>query len=308
MSLNKNSYVNICKPILKWVGGKTQIIADIMNIIPKDINNYHEPFLGGGSVLFAILTYQKYGLIKINNIYAYDINYSLISMYTNIQKNLEALIIELNNIINEFNSCSNNQVNRNPTNIDEALNNRENYYYWSRNIYNNLPDKSTCLASALFIFLNKTGFRGLYRIGPNGFNVPYGHYKNPSIINIDYLYEIRDLIKHVNFIHNDFSNVIDDIQNIDDFVYLDPPYALENSKSFDKYTEGGFSIEKHLELFDACKTLHEHNIRFLLSNSDVPLVHENMNNFQIEKILCKRAINSKNPGAKTYELLVKNYD
>ena len=174
--------LNILKPILKWVGGKTQIIDKLMNNFPIEINNYHEPFLGGGSVLLTLLSYVKSGMITIHgNIYAYDLNEPLIYIYKNIQTRHNELYDILKNMITEFNECGNGELNRNPTNIHEAKLAKENYFYWIRSKYNKLclTDKNSILGSAIFIFLNKTCFRGVFRVGPNGFNVPYGHYKNP---------------------------------------------------------------------------------------------------------------------------------
>ena len=201
--------LTIPKPILKWVGGKTQIIDKLIQEFPSEINNYYEIFLGGGSVLLALLTYIKNGIINIQgNIYAYDVNEPLIYMYKNIQSNHNDLYNELQKIIIEFNSCKNeidDDINRKPLTIEEAKKNKENYYYWIRFLYNNLNDKKTIIGSAMFIFLNKTCFRGVFRIGPNGFNVPYGHYKNPEIINKNHLDIINDLIQNVIFECIDFN-------------------------------------------------------------------------------------------------------
>ena len=191
----------IIKPIIKWVGGKTQILDKLISKFPVEMNNYHEIFLGGGSVLLALLSYQREGYIKINkNIYAYDLNEPLIYVYKNIQNSHDKLYEDIQKIINNFNSCKENDIiNRNPVNIIEAKNNKENYYYWITKLYNKLSilDKKSTIGSAMFIFLNKTCFRGLFRIGPNGFNVPYGHYKNPQIIDKDHLDKIHSLIQNV---------------------------------------------------------------------------------------------------------------
>jgi DNA adenine methylase len=217
---------NVPKPILKWVGGKTQIIDKIIINFPLEINNYYEPFLGGGSVLLTLLTYIK------------------------------------NDII----------------------------------------------GSAMFIFLNKTCFRGVFRIGPNGFNVPYGHYNNPEIINKEHLEEIHNLIQNVIFKYCDYNTSLINIE-VNDFIYLDPPYVPEKETSFVKYTLNGFNIENHNNLFTLIHKLTEENKKLLLSNSDVKLVRENFTSekYNITSILCKRSINSKNPESKTNEVLIKNY-
>ena len=224
----------IPKPILKWVGGKTQILDKLIIEFPIIINNYHEIFLGGGSVLLTFLSYVKYGVIKLlGNIYAYDINEPLIYIYKNIQTNHIELYNEIQYLINDFNSCGNGEINRKPKNINEAKIAKENYYYWIRNEYNKLDftNKKTTKGSAMFIFLNKTCFRGVFRVGPKGFNVPYGHYKNPEIINFKHLNEIHELIKNVIFECCDFNISLENIE-VNDYVYLDPPYVPESNTSF----------------------------------------------------------------------------
>ena len=168
--------IHIYKPILKWVGGKTQIIDTLITKFPIEINNYHEAFLGGGSVLFTLLSYAKSGIINIQgNIYAYDLNEPLIYIYKNIQTQHLELYDILKDIIRNFSECGNGEINRTPVNIFEAKIAKENYYYWIRSEYNKLSiiDKKGLLGSAMLIFLNKTCFRGVFRVGPNGFGTHY---------------------------------------------------------------------------------------------------------------------------------------
>lgn len=308
---NNINKINIPKPILKWVGGKTQILDKLITNFPIEINNYQEIFLGGGSVLFTLLSYVKNNVIKINeNIYAYDLNEPLIHIYKNIQSKHNELYDKIQELITEFNSCDNGKLNRKPQNIDEAKINKENYYYWIRNKYNNLSstDKNNIIGSSMFIFLNKTCFRGVFRVGPNGFNVPYGHYKNPEIINKKHLDEIHELIQNVIFECCDFNTSLNKIKE-NDFVYLDPPYAPEKESSFVKYTVNGFNIDNHNNLFKLIHNLTETNKKIMLSNADVKLVRDNFNNnkYNINSIVCRRAINSKNPESKTNEVIIKNY-
>lgn len=303
--------IHIPKPILKWVGGKTQIMDKLIVDFPVEINNYREAFLGGGSVLLTLLSYVKSGIIKIQgNIYAYDLNEPLINIYKNIQNKHNELYENLQHIITEFNSCGNGELNRKPTNIEEARELKENYYYWIRSEYNKLclTDKKGILSSAMFIFLNKTCFRGVFRVGPRGFNVPYGHYNNPEIINKEHLEEIHNLIQNVVFECCDFNTSLTIVEP-NDFVYLDPPYAPETNTSFVGYTENGFNIENHNNLFKLIHMLTDTNKKIMLSNADVSLVRENFTNekYSTLSILCKRSINSKNPDAKAKEVIIKNY-
>ena len=305
--MKKNEHI---KPLLKWVGGKSQIIDIVVENFPKEMNNYHETFLGGGSVLLAVLMYKKNNLIEIKGkINAYDVNSSLIATYKNIQSNPNELFDEIQKIISEYNDCDDSDmINREPNNLDEAKENKENYYYWIRSKYNKSKNIHDVSHSAMFIFLNKTCFRGLFRIGPNGFNVPFGNYKNPEIINKEHLNIVHELIKDVHFECCDFSESLNKVKE-NDYIYLDPPYVPEKSTSFVKYTENGFNNETHEKLFKILNNLNKKNIRFMLSNADVELVRKTFTDkkYNIESILCKRSINSKNPEMETKEVLIKNY-
>ena len=294
----------IQKPFLKWVGGKTQIINDIISKLPNEINNYHELFLGGGSVLLAVLSLQKQNKIIIKNkIYAYDINSVLINVYKNIQNNKEELYKFINLYIEEYDSIKGTIINRKPTSIDEAKTSKESYYYWIRNKYNNI-DKNTIECSALFMFINKTCFRGMYREGRNGYNVPYGHYKKtPTIISETDLNYISDLIKDVEFKNCSFTDSIKNVKE-GDFVYLDPPYAPENANSFVGYVADGFNLETHKLLFNEIKKLG--NIKFVMSNAKVELVTDNFKEYNCDDIIVRRAINAKKPGSKTIEVIIYN--
>jgi DNA adenine methylase len=311
-SVNYNK-IQVPKPILKWVGGKTQILDKLVVEFPIEINNYHEIFLGGGSVLLALLSYVKAGVIKLNGtIYAYDLNEPLIYVYKNIQSSYNELYVEMQKIIKEYNECGSGLIiNRTPANLEEATQTKENYYYWIRMEYNklSLPDKNSLIGSAMFIFLNKTCFRGVFRVGPNGFNVPYGHYKNPEIVNKAHLCEIHHLIQGVVFECCDFTTSLSRVVN-DDFSYLDPPYAPETATSFVGYNLNGFNIENHTTLFKLLHILTDSKQKILLSNADVNLVRENFTNdkYITTSILCKRSINSKNPEAKAKEVIIKNYE
>lgn len=300
------------KPLLKWVGGKTQIINKLIDEFPSEMTNYHEIFLGGGSVLIALLNQIKQNTIKVTGkIHAYDLNEALIYFYKNVQSNHKDFYYEIQEIIKEFNLCQKDGIiNRNPQTKEEAQLSKENYYYWSRSLYNKMSkeDKKSPRGSAMFLFLNKTCFRGVFRVGPNGFNVPYGHYKNPEIINEKHLEYIHELIKDVIFQCCDFETSLENVKK-DDYTYLDPPYAPETSTSFVKYTDKGFTIDNHIQLFKMVKKLTEEDKKMMLSNADVSLVRDNFisDEYKITTIICKRKINSKTPQAKVNELIIKNY-
>jgi len=303
---NKLNNIIYIKPIIKWVGGKTQIIDKVLSYFPNEINNYHELFLGGGSVLLALLQNISLNKIKINGtINAYDINETLINMYINIRDNYIQILQLIKEIIDIYNNLDNISINRKPKTIEEGKTSQESYYYWIRKQYNllNQNDKNKPLGSAYFIFLNKICFRGVYREGPNGFNVPFGHYTNPEIINELHIKTISSLIQNVHFFCSSFEKSFEKILE-NDFIYLDPPYAPENNKSFVNYTPDGFNIDQHKLLFNTCKKYN-----FVMSNADVELVKNNFNDsrYRIEVISCKRSINSKNPESKTNEVLIKSF-
>ena len=308
--LNANK-IHVPKPILKWLGGKTQIMDKLIMDFPIEMNNYREIFLGGGSVLLTLVSYIKSGIIRVHGkIHAYDLNEPLIAVYKNIQSHHKELYENMQTLIKDFHECTDGELNRNPTTIEEAKISKENYYYWIRSQYNKqyINDSNGTLTSAMFIFLNKTCFRGIFRMGPNGFNVPYGHYKNPEIINEEHLIEIHELIQNVIFECCDFSTSLDNIKP-NDFVYLDPPYAPETKSSFVGYTENGFNIDNHKNLFRLIHTLTYTNKKMLMSNADVSLIRENFTNekYRTLSIMCKRSINSKNPNAKAKEVVIRNY-
>ena len=298
------SKYKIQKPFLKWVGGKTQIIDTILVKIPKEMDNYHELFLGGGSVLLGVLSLQKQKKINIKQkIYAYDLNYDLINLYKHIQKNKEELYKYIKLYIDEYDSINGTIVYRKPKTIEEAKTSKESYYYWIRNKYNK-EKKNTVECSSLFLFLNKTCFRGMYREGPNGFNVPYGHYKKtPTIISEEELNNISELIQDVEFQHCSFKDSIKNVKE-GDFIYLDPPYAPENSKSFIGYIKDGFNLETLQLLFSEIKKLG--NIKFIMSNSKVELILHNFKDYNCDDIITRRAIHSKNPGTTTTEVIIYN--
>jgi len=302
--------MDIVKPFMKWVGGKTQIIDTVLELFPTEMNNYHEPFLGGGSVLLGLLSHRQTGSIKITGkIYASDLNSNLIALYKNIQSNPDELIAEVKKLTDEFARCEAIEVNREASTLEEALTSQESYYFWIRSRFNafSKDERTTVPASAMLLFMNKTCFRGVYREGPRGFNVPFGNYKRPSILDEEHIRLVSRLIQNVIFTQCSFTDSLSKITS-GDFVYLDPPYAPENETSFVSYTSDGFNLEAHALLFKLCGDMKSNNVRMLLSNSDVKLVRDAFPSplFTTKIINCRRAIHSTEPGTRTNEVLITN--
>jgi DNA adenine methylase len=299
------------KPLLKWVGGKTQIIDAVMELFPRTMRGYHEPFLGGGSVLLALLAHKRRGSIEITGpIRASDINLALIALFRNVQTKPEELIRELRTLLAHLAKCGHTTpADRDPATMEEALASQESLYYWVRSQYNALHGecRTSVAASAMLLFLNKLCFRGLYREGPNGFNVPFGHYKNPSVFNEAHVREVSSLIQGVEFTHASFEESVRHAR-AGDFVYMDPPYAPECDASFVSYTCDGFDGGKHRALFELCAGMEASGVGMLMSNADVASVRRAFPtpSFATRVIRCRRRINSKRPNAHTNEVLITN--
>lgn len=298
---------NLVRPILKWVGGKTQILEEVLANFPKEMNNYYEPFLGGGSVLLGVLSWKKAGKLTIRGtVHASDVNANLIALYKTIQSNPTELWNECLLLRQAFEAITGTEIHRAPCEA-QSTTSQESYYYWIRKKFNSLTkeEKLSVKGSAMLLFLNKTCFRGVYREGPNGFNVPFGHYKNPGILDEAHLREVSALIQPVVFSVKSFEQVLPSI-GAGDFAYLDPPYAPETDKSFVGYVADGFSLDKHKQLFTLCDALVQRSANVLLSNHNVKLVRDAFPSpkYLTKELSVRRAIHSKTPDAKTTEVLI----
>ena len=309
------------KPVLKWAGGKGQILDKLFYKFPTEIKNYYEPFIGGGSVFLEFLKQLEEDKIKISGkIILNDFNTDLINLYNTIKNNHDKLLCQLNDLKSNYNkSPLIHQVPRykfiytvNDT-IDNVIPKGKSYvYYYYRKEYNEIDiskGDNSIRKSALLLFLNKTCFRGLYRTGKNGFNVPYGNTPNASIYSVGQINTLNTLFNKYDIIfHNtDFKESLKDIE-LGDFVYMDPPYhPMDTGKSFVSYNSDDFK-NGHKELVVLCKDLKEKNIKFLHSNSFCKFntEHYRDNGFKTETISCRRRINSKKPQDTDLEYLIYN--
>lgn len=292
------------KPFLKWAGGKTQLIANIEKVLPHKIVRtdftYIEPFVGSGAVLFWIL--KKYPNIKkavIN-----DINKDLIDTYKTISKTPKEIISILEILQNDYYSLGDNQEEK------------KRYYYEKRDLFNKRNSTITD-QSALFIFLNKTCFNGLYRVNrKNEFNVPIGSYKKPTICDKENILAVSEYLKRVEILCGDFERTLNHADSKTLF-YFDPPYKpLSNTSNFNAYTKEEFDDSEQIRLRDFCNRLNKLKHSWILSNSDVKGNNEEENFFDklysfynINRVEAKRYINSnpKGRGGIT-ELLITNQE
>ena len=272
--LEKETY-----PIVKWVGGKRQLMFELLKNMPKSYNRYFEPFIGGGALFFEL---------HPENAYISDMNEELINLYSVVRDNVYELISDLNK----------HEVSKE-------------YFLEIRNLdrtdeYKNL---SNVQRASRFIYLNRTCFNGLYRVNSQGqFNVPFGNYKNPRIVDENNLLNCSELLKNTEIKCADFSEILTKVKR-GDFVYFDPPYVpLNETSSFTSYTKDGFDMDMQFKLREVCDELDSMGVKFLLSNSDTKLVNELYENYNIKKVFASRQINANADGrGKITEVLVRNY-
>ena len=289
------------KPCLKWVGGKTQILHHIKKLlIDTDFDTYHEPFVGGGSVLLMIISMIESNQIRLKAMTISDINWQLICLYNSIKNVPFELMTEIDRIYKSYESAKVIEYEKRHkcilTTLKDAIQNGKTYvYYYFRKRYNKI--KKPCIeVAALFIILNKLCFRGLYRAGINGFNTPYGNYINPrvydkrNIIKLSYLFNAHDVV----FKHQSYEVV----KHTDkDLVYMDPPYYPIRKKAFESYFKHEFDHDNLVKFTNQCKN-------FIQSNAWCDFTTNHYKQYSCEKILCKRRINSKNPTDNDYEIMV----
>ena len=273
-------------PVVKWVGGKRQLLPEIKKYIPKKFTTYYEPFMGGGAVLFEL---------QPNKAIVNDVNEELINLYTVIKEFPEELIEELKKHA-EFATDSE-------------------YFYKIREKDRNIIEytlMSNVEKAARIHFLNKTCYNGLFRVNKAGeFNAPFGRYKNPDVVNEITIRAVSKYFNEANieFRNTDFQEALKGIRK-GSFVYFDPPYdPVTDSANFTGYSKGGFDRNEQERLKKVCDELNKKGIKFLLSNSATSYIKDLYKDYTIEVIKAKRAINSNGDlRGEIDEVLVRNYE
>ena len=271
------------KPVLKWAGGKRQLLEPILSFIdmafPERIGTYYEPFAGGAAVFFALVAQRKFERARLS-----DKNEDLIRVYSELRDDADAVVRELEKL------CE--------------LGLGEDVYYKVRSLR---PKKASARAARL-IYLNRTGYNGLYRVNRSGdFNVPYGRYKKPRILDLSRLMAAAEALQGVQLAVEDFQASCAKAKR-GDFVYFDPPYMpVSKTASFAEYHSEAFALAEHERLAKTFARLTKKGVSVLLSNSDTPETRRLYSDFETRTVLAKRAINSdaKRRGAVS-ELLVQS--
>lgn len=274
---------NLVTPVLKWVGGKRQLLDTLRPLLPKTISKYCEPFIGGGAMLFDLQ--PKKALVN-------DINSDLILVYTVIRDSVDELIQRL-----------------------ERFENTSEAFYTVRD-WDRDRDKYEALSdierAARIIYLNKTCYNGLYRVNNAGeFNSPFGNYKNPNIVNAPVLRAVSAYFNaaEITFSTVDYAELLQNVRR-GTFVYLDPPYdPVSDTSSFTGYARGGFTRDDQIRLRECCDELNRRGVRFMLSNSATDFIKEQYADYNITIVQAKRAINSvASKRGDVDEVVVRNYE
>jgi len=270
-------------PLVKWAGGKSQLLKYIEPMMPRKFGTYYEPFIGGGAVLFSIEAAQAI----IN-----DSNKELINMYTQI-KNNPGLVVD-----------SLSELDKNHENSADA----KEYYYDIRDKFNKNLNTNTPEQASRFIYINKHCFNGLYRVNSKGlFNVPFNTKLKGNSFNKENIYEISEYLKNIEILNMDFEDALPNIKK-GDFVFFDSPYVPLNPTSFTDYTKEGFDYEDHVRLANLYKKLSKQGVYCMLTNHNTELVNELYKDFNIRVVQVARNINSKASARKGEEVIITNYE
>jgi len=277
--MSRNSRVS---PVLKWVGGKRQLLPSLLPLVPDTYTTYCEPFVGGGALLFSIQ--PKHAIIN-------DVNKELINVYETVRDDVEGVISALK-------ECKNTPE----------------FFYEIRSLDRDI-EKYASLSNVeramRIIYLNKTCFNGLYRVNRKGaFNVPFGSYKKPRIVDEDTLRAVSEYFQEneIIFYNKDYRDILKQLPS-ESFVYLDPPYDIVSKTSnFVGYTKGGFGRDEQIQLRDTCVSLTKRGVKFMLSNSATDFIKNLYSDFDIKIVKVNRAINSDgSKRGKVDEVVLRNY-
>lgn len=276
------------QPFVKWAGGKRQLLPKITSHLPHTYNSYYEPFIGGGALLLEL---------QNENSTISDNNKILIDTYKYIRDNLNELIPMLDKLQEEHN-------------ILNAKEKVKEYYYDRRKEFNDLilSEESSLRRSALFLYLNKACFNGLFRVNKKGlFNVPSNQKININIYEKNNLKEISEYLKNVNILHQDFE-ITARLAQRGDLVFFDSPYAPLNPTSFDSYTKEGFTIEEHQRLAKTFKVLSEQGVYCILTNHNTEFIRDLYEGFNLYEVDVKRMINRDSSKRTGKELIITNFE
>ncbi|EZQ10603.1 DNA methyltransferase [Candidatus Acidianus copahuensis] len=271
------------EPILKWAGGKRQLIPFFIDLLPESFEVYYEPFVGGGALLTSL-----YNMGLIRKAVISDTNADLINLYKLIKEKPNELIEEINRL--------------NPKNTAD-------FYYRARKEFNSIKEFNS-RKGALLIYLNRHCYNGLWRVNSRGeFNVPFGRYKNPSMPSKEKILAFHTMLSLVDIRNEDFEYAVKDARR-GDFVYFDPPYfPVSETANFTSYVVDGFSYSDQVRLSRVMKELDRRGVQVMLSNSDVKEIRDLYSEFKIYSVEANRFINSdpnKRKGIR--EIIVLNYE
>ena len=299
----------MAKPFIKWAGGKSQLIPEIVQRLPQYIEqglsyNYVEPFTGSAAVaLYLLQTSNPPSKVILN-----DINTDLVNLYQVVKLYPQELLAYLKIIQDEYDQL-------------EDKESKQPYYYDKRNEFNR-RDSDDVKRAGLFMFLNRAGFNGLYRVNrKNEFNVPIGSYKQPKFVFEDTILNASKLLKNVEIYNTSFENILEYVKDLNTkeqpaFFYFDPPYKpLSESSSFTSYAKDSFNDDDQRKLKDFCDLLNSQGYQWLLSNSDTSNLDientcfdELYSDYKMERVKASRSINSKaTKRGQINELLIRNY-
>jgi len=270
------------KPIIKWTGGKTQLLQKIKELMPSSYNKYFEPFLAGGAVLLDLCPEEA----VVN-----DINPELINMYLQVRDNVEEVIEDLSILDSWY------------ENSDDP----KGYYYRVRDNYNSNLGNDIPIQAARFIYLNKHCFNGLYRVNSKGeFNVPFNGKLTGQSFHAEHLREVSKQIQNVRFLCGDFEQSDKSIAP-KDFIFIDSPYAPLTPTSFVDYTKEGFAYEDHVRLSDFYKELSDYGVYCMLTNHDTELIRDLYRGFNFTEVDVRRSINRNGDNRKGKEVIITNF-